>query len=65
MSLRHRLRREHDHVVDEDDRDADDEAGETAIAPMTRAERESEDAEDEARDRNRELRVDLDDLVVR
>jgi hypothetical protein len=65
VALCHRLRREHDHVVGKDNCDADDEAGETAIASMAGAERESQDAEDKARHRYRELLLDFDDLVVR
>ena len=43
----------------------DDEAGELGIAPVRRAERQSDQPEDEACRRNRKALVKLEDLVVR
>ncbi len=55
---------EHD-VVDEDDADADDEAGQLAVAAVGGAERQADQAEHQARHRDRELLVDRHQLVVR
>ena len=64
-ALGHRLGEKHHDVVGEDDADADDEAGELAVAGDAEPERQADDREDEAGDRERELLLDRHDLVVR
>ena len=60
-----RLGQVHDDVVGEDDGDADDEAAHLAVPCDRQAERQADHRENEARDRDRELLLDLDDLGVR
>ena len=64
-ALGQRLAAEHQHVVGEDDADAQPEAGELAVLAGGHAEREADEREHEARDGQREPLVDLHDLVVR
>ena len=60
-----RLAEPEQHVVDEDDADADDEARQLAVAAVGGAERQADQAEHQARKRNRELLLDLEQLAVR
>ena len=52
-------------VVDEDHAEAEHEAGELAVAPVAGAEREADQAEHQARERDRELLLDFEQLAVR
>ena len=65
VSLRERLPKPQQDVIDEHDRDADDEARQLAIAAVGRAKRQADQAEHEARGGNRELLVNLEELIVR
>ena len=65
VALGCRLGEEHRDVVGENHPDPDDEAAELAVLGDAQAERQRDDAKDEACDRDRELGVNRHDLVVR
>ena len=65
LALGERFRLVHEHVVGEDDRDAEREAGQSSIRAAAYAESHAEQHEDEARDRYGELLVGLHDRRVR
>ncbi len=64
MALGGRLGEEHRDVVGENHPDSDDEAAKLAVLGNPQAERQRDDAEDEACDGDRELGVNRHDLVV-